>query len=423
MSLRPIALIIILSILCGHQAIAGEFNLSPVVFYESAEEDYTLNMLGPILAFSSKSAALRPVFYRDDQRTDILFPLGHSTNNRGFFFPIYSCVQEDNHSRRTLFPLFYGTYRDTSYGGLFPLYGTLYHRFGYDSALFVLWPIYSTTTLQDTSSYYILWPVFSYSQDSEFKIFPLYGYEKSIGSRHDFALWPILHRKRGIENMDAVLPLFLYSRGEYYKNISIIWPFFSYSRDFRANHSSIDCPWPLIRFAKGAYEQTRIFPFYHKKIIPPTYSLTSILWPLYRKELNFDKNSNLRREKTSILLLSRFSHEISLQGEETYEKTLWPVWHHKRTAYDSTWHVPWILPFRQEGYRRNWLPVLTLAHAEKSRESSVVDILWHTIFYKKSETTSRLSLSFLCSYEKGMDYREFAFFFDLLKIRTPREAL
>ncbi|HPR50393.1 MAG TPA: hypothetical protein PLU81_01290 [Deltaproteobacteria bacterium] len=419
MRLWPIVLIIALSFVSSHEAIGGEFNLSPVVFYESEGEDYTLNMLGPIFAFSSQSDAVRPVFYRDEERTDILFPLGQSTKTRGLFFPLYRSVQEEHHSHRTLFPAFYGRYRDTSYGGLFPLYGSLSHRFGYDHAQFVLWPVYSTTTIGDTDTYYILWPVFSYSRDREFKIFPLYGYEKSRGSRHDFALWPIFHRKRGKENMDAVLPLFLYARGDSYKNISVIWPFFTYSRDFRANHTSTDCPWPLIRFAKGGYEQTRIFPFYHTKIIPPTYSVKTVLWPLYRKELNFDKNSNLRREKTSVLILSRHSHEISLEGEETYEKTLWPVWHHKYGAHESSWYVPWIFPFRNEGFRRNWLPVLTLAHGEKSNTSSFVDILWHTIFYEHDERTSRFSFSFLCSYAKSEDSRELGFFFDVLKVRIP----
>ena len=99
------------------------------------------------------------------------------------------------------------------------------------------------------------------------------------------------------------------------------------------------------------------------------------------------------------------------------------MWHHKAGAHDSSWYVPWILPFHNEGYKRNWLPVLTLAHAEKSDGSSFVDILWHTIYYKRDESSSRLCLSFLCSYEKGMHYRELGFLFDLLRIRIGRNTL
>ena len=421
MRLRPVALIIIIfSVLFGHRAFAGEFNLAPVVFYESGEKDYALNMIGPIFAFSSNRAAIRPLFYHDEQQTDILFPLGHSTKNKGLFFPIYASSKENHHTHRNLFPLFYGRYREKNYGGLFPLYGSLYHRFGYDNARFVLWPVYSATTTEDTCTYYVLWPIFSYSTGKEFKIFPLYGYKKTITSRHDFALWPLFHHKRGIENVDAVLPLFFYSRGDFYKSISIIWPLFTHSRDFRINHTIIDCPWPLIRFAQGGYEEARIFPFYHRKIIPPTYSVRSVFWPLYRKELNFDKDRTLRREKTTILILSNHSHEVSEQGEETFETTVWPVWHRTDTAHDRSWCIPWLLPFRHEGYKRNWMPLFTLARSEKTSEYSSVDILWHTIFYKRDDRSSQISLSFLFSSEKGMDYRELGFFFNLLKVRLPQ---
>ena len=423
MRLRPITLIIIISwVLWGHNASSAQFNLSPVLFYESSDEEYTLDMIGPIFSFSSDKSALRPLFYRDDQQTDILFPLGHSTRDRGLFFPIYSAKKEEYHPHTTVFPFFYGRYEQQRYGGLFPLYGSLYHRFGYDKARFVLWPIYSATTIDKATTYYILWPVFSYCKDREFKIFPLYGWEKSMDSRHDFVLWPIFHRKRGLHTVDAALPLFLYSRGDSYKNISVIWPLFACSKDERSGHTSMDAFWPLVRFARGGYDETRIFPLYRKKIIPPAYEVTTVLWPVYRKERIFDKNGDLRREKTNILILSKHAYEVSRQGEETRETTCWPVWHSSISTHERSWYFPWILPLKNNGYKRNWLPVLTLAHAEKSAGSSFVDILWHTFYYNRDGSSCRCSFSFLCSYEKGPDYTRVGFLFDLLKIPLGRDS-
>lgn len=417
----PALIVLILLGLQGPDAISAQINFSPLLYYESDDGGYTLDMAGPILSFSSQHQALRPLFYRDNNETDILFPLGHFTASKGLFFPIYSSDRDEYRPHTTLFPIFYGRYYQQQYGGVFPVYGSLYHRFGYDNARFILWPLYSSTTSDDIKTYYILWPVFSYSKGREFKIFPLYGYEKSQNSRHDFILWPFFHRKQELQGRtDAALPLFLYSRGDFYKNISIIWPLFSYSRDDRAHHTSVDAPWPLVRFARGRYEETRIFPLYRKKILPPIYETTSIAWPVYRKEKSFDKKTgNLRREKTNILILSKHSREISPDGDETYETTCWPVWHSTASHNERSWYVPWIIPFNNKRFQHNWLPLLTLAHADKSATASCVDILWHTFYYRRNGSSSRFSLSFLFSYEKGADYAQTGLLFDLLKIPVP----
>jgi hypothetical protein len=423
MRFRLIALFIMFfAMFWGYKAHAAQINLSPVLLYESRVNWYSVNMLGPFFEFSSDRTAIRPLFYQDEYQTDILYPLGHSTENKALFFPLYSSVTNENHMHKNLFPLFYGKYQGKNYGGVFPLYGKLDHRFGYDKACFVLWPVYSATTIETAKTYYVLWPIFSYCRDKEFMIFPLYGYKKSLDSRRSFLIWPVFHRNRGTQNMDAMLPLFLYSRGASFKNFSFLWPFFTFSRDFTNRHFSMDIPWPLIRFASGGYEEATIFPFYRKKIISPTYSTKTVLWPLYRKEINYDKTGALRRVKTNILILSKHSQTFSLQGKKTVESTLWPVWHRRTTSNDSSWYFPWLFPFNSEGYKRNWLPLLTLAKGEHSEKSSVTDILWHILFYQREALSSRISFSFFCSYEKSPDYSQIGFLFDLLKLKIPHTS-
>ena len=219
--------------------------------------------------------------------------------------------------------------------------------------------------------------------------------------------------------MDAVLPLFQRSYGDTFENISVLWPFFSLSRDWRAGHRSIDAPWPLIRFARGGYEQIRIFPFYHKKSISGRYSTKTILWPVYSNELIYDASGDLRRDRTTILILSNHSYTLSPEGKETTETTLWPVWHRSISSEGSTWYFPWILPFDNVGFKNNYLPILTLARARGGDGTSVIDVLWHTIFYRKEGATSHFSFSFLCSYEADPDKRHLGLFFDLINVQLP----
>ncbi len=425
--MRPRLSALIILLLCvpwGQPAGAARINLSPVFFYESSDDAYTATMAGPILEFSSERKAVRPLYYQDEQHLDILYPLSQSSENKTVFFPLYSSVDEKDQRYRNLFPFFYGSYKDRSYGGIFPLYGTFYHRFGYDEIRFALWPVYSSTAHTDTRTYHVLWPIFSYSRNRTFKIFPLYGYEKSVDEHKDFVLWPIFLRTRGQRNMDAALPLFLYARGDTFKNISVIWPLFTYNRDSAAGHTSIDAPWPLVRYATGGYEETRIFPLYRKKLIAPTYSVETILWPMYRKELNYDGAGELIRDRTSILILSNTTHAVSPLGEERRSVTCWPVWHHSATSRESSWYVPWILPFQAEAYKRTWQPLLTLARGERSEaeDTELVDILWHTIFYRRDGDFSRFSLSLLFSYETRGDTAELGFLFDLLKLQLHRRS-
>lgn len=420
MRFRHITLIFIACLITGIQtAHAGCLNLSPLVLYESENEDFSLRAAGPLFEVAPERTALRPVFHMDEQGMDIMYPLGINTKNRGFFFPLYSSRIAQDHVRRTLFPFFWGRYVNETYAGVFPVYGLMYHRYGYDESQFLLWPVYSSTRYNAIRTRYFLWPVFSYSKDRSFSIFPLYGFKKTLDSRHDFLLWPIFHHQRGPKNMDAFLPLFQRSYGDTFENISVLWPFFSLSRDSRAGHSSIDAPWPLIRFAHGGYEQIKIFPFYHKKVISGSYSMKTILWPVYRKELNYDKTGELRRDKTTLFILSKHSHETGPAGEVGTETTLWPVWHRSISSEGSTWYFPWILPFDHAGFKNNYLPILTLVRAQGGDKTAVIDVLWHTFFYRKNDVSSHFSFSFLCSYEAAPDKRQLGLLFDLINVQLP----
>ncbi len=396
---------------------AAHINFSPLLRYESDDQQYDLSIAGPLLEFSSGSTAVRPLFYRDDTQTDILYPLGRSTANNSYFVPLFKHSDQKDVETFDLLLFTYGRYHDQTYGGFFPFYGNLLNRFGHDRIRFVLWPLYTETVDDDQETYSILWPFLKYSSGREFQIFPLYGYEKTINYRHDYVLWPFIHHRRGVENIDAFLPFFYYSRNDTYRGISILWPFFTYNRNTSPEHTSVSFPWPLVRYASGAYEEREFLPFYWSKIDGDAYRMQTILWPFYRHVSSFDSRTNIRQDTMSILILGSKAKTIKKEVVESESLTVWPLWHKHKFPDHSLWYFPWVFPFHDEGFRKNYLPLLTLANGKNTPESSELDILWHTVSYCRKNAESRFCLSFLFSYERGPEYGQVGFLSDLLHWR------
>ncbi|HOV65006.1 MAG TPA: hypothetical protein PLG43_14130, partial [Spirochaetia bacterium] len=288
-----------------HDAAAASINFSPLFSYESMDERYDLALAGPLLEFTSDFTAVRPLFYRDDSQTDLLYPLGHSsTGTNGYFAPLLRYSSEKDRKNVDVLLFSYGRDNDETYGGFFPFYGTYSHRFGHDKLHYVLWPLYTKMIDDDRTTYSILWPVLKYSSGRELQVFPLYGYKKAENYRHDYFLWPFIHHKTGVERFDAFLPFFAYTRGDTNRGVSIIWPFFTYNRNTSPELTSIAFPWPLVRFASGAYEEKEVFPFYWSKDYGEEYRMRMILWPLYRHVSSYNAKEDVREESTSILILS-----------------------------------------------------------------------------------------------------------------------
>ncbi|MGC9323831.1 MAG: hypothetical protein ACP5G0_03685 [Desulfomonilia bacterium] len=404
---------------------AGEINLAPVFSFSSDDEGFRTSALGPLIEFTTGSSAFRPVFYRDNIRheTDVLYPLGRFTEPRSRVFPLYSRVSHPDHSHVTAFPFFSGRYRDRGYGGIFPLYGAMYHRFGFDEASFLLWPIYSRTVKNSEKTYRLFWPVFTYCRDRVLAVFPLYGKRESIKGTYHYVLWPLIHRERGSRTMDAFLPLYWYDRGPLHSSVSILWPFFTYNRDVRADHTSLDIPWPLVRTASGAYEETRVFPLYWKKFMGVPYSMTSYLWPLYVHRESFEPETGIEDELTSILLINRKSRKTGPDDDISERLTVFPLLYRKHVNGHTQWFFPCIIPlFWDDGFVRNWAPLLTLARGTRNETSSTTDILWRTFHLEKNGEVISWSLSFLASYTFSGDQEHYGFFFDLLRFTRHKNT-
>lgn len=403
-------------------AYAAWIHADPLISYESDEGSLTVHAFGEILESSGQCTAVRPLFYNDKKthETDILYPIGRFTKGRGMVFPIYRGMENEDHSHTEFFPVFYGNYQGSSYGGIFPLYGTMYHRFGYSRARFALLPLYADTTIDDKTTYTVLWPVFSCSKDNLFRVFPLYGWKKTGDKTSRYVLWPFIQQSRGPgeDRMDAVLPLFSYDRGQAHQSISILWPFFTYNRDDASGHRSVDFPWPLLRRASGAYEETKIFPFYWVNTDSKTYAKTHILWPLWSKRSWHYEDTGTDEEIVTVLLTNWLTTKTMQDRQLSRTLYLWPFLYTSWNDTGNEWNFPCIFPlFFDDGFSRSWGPVLSLAHGSSDLSSSETSILWRTILMDRHGATQRFSLAFLVSVTKTPEYYQWGFMGDLLRLR------
>jgi hypothetical protein len=418
-----ISLFISITILPSLHASAAQIDADPLISYESHNDEYTFHGLGPIFEFSDHISAIRPFYFKDKDtsETDIIYPLGQFTPERSRFTPLYTSVDQEDQKHTDLFPVFYGSYKDTSYWGIFPLYGTMEHRFGYTKARFILLPLYAQTTLDDeNSTYSFLWPIFSYSKGRLYRVFPLYEWKKSTDATYQFFLWPLIHHKTGPgdKRMDAFLPLFRYDRGPHYQNISILWPFFNYNRDDASHHVSIDFPWPLIRTASGAYEEIKVFPLYWTKTEGNAYSGKTILWPVWSSASWHYEDTGIDQKNITILLTNRLTTKTTQDGQISRRLYLWPFYYSSQDGAGSEWHFPAIFPlFFDEGFSRTWGPVLSIAESTTNGESSETSILWRIITWSKTGQTSKWSFSLLASSTKTSEYRQWGFLGNLIRIK------
>lgn len=418
----PFLFLMVLQLIFPLRGAGAELDADPLFSYETNQDEYTFRSLGPVFEFSTHTNAVRPFFYqdRDTSETDILYPLGRFTRERDLFFPLYRRTDEGVQHHVDLFPVFYGNYKGNSYWGIFPVYGTMDHRFGYDRTSFFLFPLYAGTELGGTDTYHYLWPVFTYSRSRAYQIFPLYGWKRSGDTTSQFFLWPLGSRKTGPDGrkMDAFLPLYRYERGPAYWNMSILWPFFNYNRDHRAGFESMDFPWPFLRRASGAYEETRIFPFYWTKE-QKNYSLKTIMWPIWSRTIQHSEATG-RDDQTNMYFISNWVTRKTLGNEaESTRYIFWPFFYSYQEEKNGEWHFPAFLPlFHYKAFAQTWGPLLSLAEGRREGTSSETVILWRTIHWERHGDSSSWSFSFLAGSEETPEYHEWWLFGKLLKFRT-----
>lgn len=416
-------------------------NFAPFFLYSEDEpgEGRATEVGGPFFVYRrdqrGSQVGFRPFFYwqREEEKysqLEYLYPLGKYKSTpqeiQSYFMPFYLTRQDltrGEKKERNFFLAFWGeTDKGEPYGGFFPLGGSLKNRFGKEEMNFVLWPIYSDSRAGENKTYTFLWPIFTHTSGGGregFKIWPLLGYEnKEKEYEKSFFLWPFFHfEKRYLYTDDPTeiamfFPFYVSQASSRRATRTLLWPFFNYTYDEDDHYKQIDFPWPFLQWAKGDDKSIfRIFPFYGHKHWEKRES-GYILWPLYWYDRQEEADYSMARRR--YLLFSKDQIEIwGKEGKRARTLRLWPFFYYGLRREGSVhFYFPALLPIDDEGFERNWGPLLRLYEYQRDAQGDIESrFLWGFYVHRQNSQRELYELSFLFTLYKAEDL----FYFSILR--------
>lgn len=410
----------------------------PLFSFEEKGGFERCDLAGPIFTHSEGPGRLewgiRPFFYylldekEDLELWEFLYPLGRYriTKEERYlrFTPLISSMIDlregtERPSDSGIFPLFWGKDKEGNpYGGFFPFYGTFRNKFGRDYIRFIMWPVYSESIWGDTKKTSILWPIFSLTEGpgrEGIKVWPLFGWDEREDEFFNvFALWPIFfYQKADIKTerpseFFSIFPFYVRSTKGSRWSTYFLWPFFHYEIDEAQGFMRWDIPWPILGRASSPEEESfHLWPIwgYKKRLDSQSYFL---LWPIYQ----FKKERDAEKERVShrFLLLSQYVKEFWNDEESAFFLRVWPILYLKRSRDGEVrFHAPEIIPIDDEGFDRNWGPILRPLRYQRDRNGNEeLNFLWGIYHYWMRNNRKQWDISFLISVKKYEDKWHFS---------------
>ena len=280
-----------------------------------------------------------------------------------------------------------GDSKRENYVSIFPFYGKINDFFGKEDVTFVLFPIYSSWTFKDHTSYSILWPIFLYGSSKkrfEFRLFPLFSLKKYENKyeRTSF-LWPFFQwgsqglNKKEPRHYFFSFPLFGYKWSD--QDTTMAWTFlwlpflgglFSYGRDTVKEETDYSFLWSLIQYQESKYPGIRrlvIFPFYGYYRFgetqgerSPFYKEASFITPFYvnLKTFSYTADTNYHFVLPFYWDLKRYYHK---EREEESHIRFWPLFKYTETSEGRTEFSSIALwPWRSDQFDKVWGPLYSI---------------------------------------------------------------
>jgi len=295
------------------------------------------------------------------------------------------------------------------YFAIFPLGGTIHDFLGRDRILFVLFPLFGKSSINEVKTTSILWPIYSKTRGDKverFRIFPLYGRTQLKGEYDKrFLLWPFwtaadYFNEKNEGSSWILFPIYGQVRKEKERTTWVIPPFFR----FTAGEQQITyCPWPFFQRARGKVNRFALWPFFGKKQIGGVRQ-SYYVWPFFWST-QVDSPQVTHKRK---MLLPIFFYESARavnpaendvdagKKYSTYWK-VWPLmsWQRERDAVRFRMVELW--PFRNTpAVERNWAPIWSLYTRESTPLETSQNFLWG--FYRQTKYAN----GFECSLLKGL---------------------
>ncbi|MCF7816520.1 MAG: hypothetical protein K9M54_01460 [Kiritimatiellales bacterium] len=367
-------------------------------------------------------------------RKDYLWPLytkkgfQEEQYSRFLFFG-YSAdfTPEDNRHHNWVIPFYFQGVdaNGESYFALFPIGGTIHEFLGRDEIMFVLFPIFGKSRINEVKTTSVLWPIYSRSQGEKvdrFRVWPLYGTSSLQGEfNKKFILWPIYTSVQYTNDRNPgggfiLVPIYGHIKTEKADNYWLVPPFIRYTTS--ADQWIVHAPWPFIQMADGIMYKRIVWPLYGKKhlgTLTRQYFLWPFIWNNKTEYVHYDQHRRLAIpffSYESQVVTKPTEHHVTGEVFSRYWK-LWPLMSWERNETDSRFRTLDLWPMRNTpGIERNWAAYWTLYSRTNSDGEIGHDLLWG--LYRQTKSPEQFEWSLLkglVGYKNTQNNRQYRFLF------------
>jgi hypothetical protein len=360
---------------------AGHF-LYPLFSYTVDENTYRWSVFSLIRRWDRRAGAKPPETVFDERGEFEVFP---------FWF-----------SRQSGDP-------ELSYRGLFPIYGTVKNKLGFERLSWTLFPFYLENEKRGAVTTSTPWPIIRVTRGAAhgWGVWPLFNYVDRPGvSRHETYLWPLGYNATRYPTADdppgtplrrdiGALPFYARSTGPGYINEDYLWPFFGYTRKTQPVRYSEDRYfWPFLVQGRGDNRYVnRWGPFYTHSIIKG-YDKRWFLWPVVR-HARWNADDNLERTRSQFLFFVYWNETQRAAGRPnspTADLThVWPLYSHwDNGAGRRQWQLfsPLDVFFPNNNQVRHaWSPLFAIArHERRPAGEQRTSLLWNAVTWERRPT-------------------------------------
>ena len=407
----------------------------PLFSYHASEGRTEVEILGPLFTWREDEQGsewgIRPFLYLTNDPTqelwrwEFLYPLGKYQYKEGDFksyivpFSLFRdevtlSEPERREKASSFLTAFWGeTDEGEKYGGFFPIAGRLKERFGHDTIVFYLWPLYSRIEDEDEITWRTPWPIVSRMGGAAegLYIWPFWGHKERDGEyAKGFVLWPFYtYMDQDLDTDNPVkkrfyLPLYATVRSPRGRVDIYITPLFFHQWAYDGSFEKWVLPWPFFTLVKGeGVKEWEVWPLFRLRQEKQK-KRSSIFGPIYKYE--WDLTSSEEEVVYRFLLINKYRVVKDLSGgREALDANLWPLFDFRRGfGGEVSFHMFPLLPLHDEGMERNIYPLLWVYRYIRSTEGETLsDFLWGLYRRRTSPQVSSTQFAFLLRIEKKGD--------------------
>jgi len=416
----------------------------PIYYHEEIGDRKTTEILWPFGGATDTSeyreVGAYPLFTarkdKDEQRPETsqhgLYPFfihrESPAAKRTWLLPFYlrttkKVYNEGRNVDNTIFPLFwFGTSRSgKDYFAFFPFYGTIRERLARDEIFFVMWPVYSRSTLNGNVEHVILWPLIGWSHGGgkeSSRVLPFYARWRKEGTPEFWSvLWPFIHftrstgQERVPQDMFYLFPLFGWHNTPAKHSWTVLWPFFSGYTKPNTNYYSWIGPWPIVRLQKDKGLLRRQFWPFYGYLYERDSVVRYIFWPMFR-EFHKDTEKSKQDEWFLFYIFQNKVYHDKKNNRTLVRRMFWPLWRYFNDGYGRR-HFMALSPlwyWNERGFERNYSRFWRIFEYvdDKNRDETSWRFVWRLVRYDRYrhyKTFNVLGPLFRYEHEPGIQRR------------------